>query len=372
MEQVAVGYFVLELTDSAWLVALVGFWRNAPLLVLGLVGGELADRFDRRSVLIAAQLANLLATAFQLVQLLRGVLTYEQIVLAQVVLGISWAIDWPSRRSSMMDIVGQQRIVQAALLDSTSMNISRIFGPLSAGGLLYAVGVQGSYALLLVCYTASMLALTRLRLPAPERREGGAILHNLIAGLRHCRENGSIMGVLSITTAMNMLAFPYQQLLPVFARDVLGVGPVGLGLLAAGDGIGSLIAGLTLGSLGERRRRPGPFFIYGSLAMCAALVVFTASSNFMVSMAALTAFGLAHASFSAFQSSIILMSTAAEWRGRAMGALTIAIGTSPLGALELGLLAGLLGAPIAVATTAAAAFVWVAWAGRAYPSLRRA
>ena len=189
-------------------------------------------------------------------------------------------------------------------------------------------------------------------------------------GLRYCRTVPAIGAVLAITVAENMLAFPYIQLLPVFARDVLRTGPVEYGLLAAGDGIGSLLGSLALLWAGHVRR-PGAVFVVGSMLMPLGVLLLGGSKVYWLSLACVAIAGMGNAIFGTFQSSIILGIAGEEVRGRAMGALTLAIGSGPLGSLQMGAVAGLAGAPVAVAISGALGLLCVAASALLVPDLRR-
>ena len=189
-------------------------------------------------------------------------------------------------------------------------------------------------------------------------------------GLRYCRRNQAILGDLLITVAMNFLAFPYMALLPVFARDVLHQGPIGLGLLGAASGIGSFVGILAIGQV-RRVVSNGWIFASGSFLMAVSLVAFAASTHFYFSLGLLVLSGIGQACFSVMQSAIILVTASDDMRDRAMGAVAIAIGSGPPGRLQVGALAEAFGAPIAVGLTAAAAALMVAAVAAGLPGFRR-
>jgi MFS family permease len=165
-----------------------------------------------------------------------------------------------------------------------------------------------------------------------------------------------VLGVLCITIIMNALAFSYVQLLPVVARDHLGVGPALMGLLASADGMGTLVGALLLAALG-RLPAHGRIFALGALLEVTSLLAFAASPWFAVSFALLFFVGLGNSGFSTMQSTIILLSAAPGMRGRAVGILGLCIGSTPLGLLELGAVAVVSGAPTAIGINAATAIL---------------
>jgi predicted MFS family arabinose efflux permease len=364
LDILASGWLALELTDSAWQVALIGFFRNAPIPIVGAFAGAIADRVDRRRLVIAAEGLNVLASALIACLLLAGRLEYWHLATASLILGVAWAIEFPARRAMLPDVAGRSLVLPAIVLDTISMNVSKMLGPLVGGALIASLGTTSCYVVLVGLYASTILPLLPLRLPSIEiARPTVSALRFVGEGLDFCRRHPAVRGVLLVTVIMNCFAFTYLQLLPVFARDILLVGPVGLGLLTAADGIGSLVGATALTAVG-RVGRPGLFFILGSAAMTLCLVLFAVSPLYTLSVGLLVLGGFAHSGFSTFQSTIILGAAGDALRGRAMGVLTLAIGSAPVGMVLVGALAAVFGAPLAVAASAAAggaAVGLVAW-----------
>ncbi len=368
MDVLLASWLALELTDSAWAVALVGFYRSVPVTIFGAFGGAIADRLDRRLLVIAAGIANCVASLAVAFLYLAGSLAYWHLAAANVLLGIAWAVDFPTRRAMVPDLVPRQQLLPAMVLDTVSMNVSRAAGPLIGGGLLAAISIPHAYIILGLIYAGGLLPLLGLRLPARSRTRAMPVIRYLAEGLRYCQRSPAVRGVLLITLLMNALAFPYTQILAVFARDILFVGPVELGLLAAADGLGSLVGAAVLMSM-SRLRRFGLVFALSSAGMCLALLVFSVSSVFAISLAALIVAGVAHAGFSTLQSTITLGSVGDELRGRVMGVLTLAIGGSTIGMLLVGGLAGTLGAPLAVGLMSGAGMALIGGTAALSPGL---
>lgn len=370
MDMVVLGWVVLEITDSAWHVALVGVLRSAPILVFGLLGGAVADRFERRRLLIGVQAMGGVVSLAVAGLLATGLFRFEHAVAAALLLGLQWAIDWPTRRALVPDLVGRDLTQNAIVLESISMNFTRVIGPLAAGLMIAYVGGAAAYLVMALLYLVEIVLLALM--PLAVRQPGpptGSVLRYLREGWEGIRHSEPIVGVLLITVFMNAFAFPYQQLLPVFARDVLGVDAIGLGILGAAAGVGSLTGALVLVT---RRRvaRPGLLFTIGSFVMCGGLVGFALSDQIELAALLLVVSGLGSASFAAFQSTIILATAPDAIRGRAMGALTLAIGTAPIGLLEIGALTEIVGAPTALAVNAGLCAVLIVVTALMLPRLR--
>jgi MFS family permease len=370
MDQVVLGWVVLEMTNSAWHVAVIGALRWLPLLMFGLMGGAFADRVDRRWLLIGAQALGLSVSLGTAVLLMLGLFNFELAALATFLLGLQWAIDWPTRRALIPDLVGRELTVNAVALEAVSMNMARIVGPLVAGSLIVYVSPAAAFGVMSVLYVLEIVLLKVMPLAVRGQQVStGPILRYLRDGFTSLRKNQAIVGVLVISALMNVLVFPYQQLLPVFARDVLGVDAVGLGLLGAASGIGSLSGALVIASAG-RVPHSGLLFWVGSLLMSACVVGFALAGDFHLALGLTALGGLGQAAFASLQSTIVLGGASDQLRGRAMGALTLAIGSAPLGTLEIGAVTIWLGAPLAVALNAGACAALVAATALRLPRFR--
>lgn len=361
MEITVTSWVALELTGSPWLVAMVGVARSAFLPVAGPITGALADRFDRVRLIKVAQWGNVVVIGAVAAALLAGHGAYWQLVLASLWLGASWGIDWPSRRALVADMVGPERVLQAVVLDNATQNVSRITGPLLGGVLLATWGGGGAFAVLALSFLLASTTLFPIRArPAATGILRRSVWREFAAGLDYARRDGAIWAVLVITVLMNMLLFPYHQLLSVFAEQVLEVGPIGLGLMGAANGVGAAMGLLALPPL-RTPRWQGWAFAGGSVLACIALMAFASSTWFTASLALLVVAGLGTAAFGTMQSTIILSRADPAMRGRAMGLLALAIGSAPAGALEVGVLVERFGAPLAVGLNTAICGVLVAW-----------
>jgi MFS family permease len=370
MDQVVLGWVVLEMTNSAWDLAIVGALRWLPLLMFGVAGGALADRIDRRWLLIGAQGLGLGVTLGTAVLLATGHFDFGLAALATFLLGLQWAVDWPTRRALIPDLVGRDLTVSAVALEAVSMNLTRIIGPLVAGGLIAFVSPAAAFIFMAGLYVLEILLLKLMPLDVRGQQvSSGPMLRYLRDGFTELGQSQPIVGVLLISVCMNVLVFPYQQLLPVFARDVLGTDAIGLGALGAASGAGSFVGATAIASVG-RVPRSGLLFWVGSCLMCVCLVGFALAGNFPLALGLVALGGLGQAAFASLQSTIVLGRASDQLRGRAMGALTLAIGCAPLGTLGLGAVTVLIGAPLAVALSAGLCAVLVGLVTTRLPGFR--
>jgi MFS family permease len=359
MEMVVLGWLVFDLSNSARTVSLVGFCRTLPLLLVSLFSGPIIDYFGRRRVVIAAQSANLSAYLAIVLLLWTGKAAPWNIAIVAFCLGSAWALDWPTRRSLVPDILGKERMFDGLLLESFIVGLARIFAPSMAGALIASYGAIGCYigmAFLSVCALSILVPLLRGAGPRGTRAFRSAALPVASEGMRYVRSNQTILAVVLITLIMNLWMFPYVSLLPVFARDVLHKGPVELGFLSTGTGLGSFLGLVALNYL-RQRVNVGMLFVVGTGWMCVALAAFALSRTYPLSWTMLLCAGMGMACFGTLQSTIVLLSTSDTMRSRVMGIVVLAIGGDPLGQLQIGTLAERFGVQATLAGQASAALV---------------
>jgi predicted MFS family arabinose efflux permease len=322
------------------------------LLAFGLFAGLIADRTNRWVVMLCTQAINALMTGVLLVLLLFEAIQPWHVLLVAFILGCDTILDMPSRRSLIYDLVGPQHVVSAMSLETINNTVGKFLGPLIGGLMLEMTGFAGVYLLLMVIYLLALGLILQVRVNVPgSAGSAQPIWQSLASGIQYALHNRVVLGVLCITVIMNALAFSYVQILPVMARDRLGVGPGLMGLLASADGMGTLIGALLLAALGNRPQH-GRIFALGALLELVCLLAFAASPWYTLSLVLLLGVGLGNSGFSTMQSTIILLSAAPGMRGRAVGILGLCIGSTPLGLLELGAVAAMVGVPAAIGLNA--------------------
>ena len=371
MQMTLLSWFVLELTDSPFFVALVGFFGMAPLLLFGAFGGVLADRLNKRKLLLTSQTINFLASVGMIALLLSGRAEFWHAYVMVFITGLGWAFDMPSRRSILPDLVGRTGLTNAMALDSVGMHSSRMLGPTIAGALIALVGVTGGFFAVAGCMVVAIGFMAVVNMP-PHRTLAAAsanIFKNLAEGFSYVRGNRVIMATVIITVFMNLLLFPYMQMVPVISKHTLGVGPGLMGLLMGADGFGAIIGSMTIASVGGMKYH-GRVYLYGSLAGLIMCFAFAMSQNFAASLVILILLGLGTAGFGTMQATIIVLSAKEEMRGRALGVISLAIGAGPIGALIIGAIADITSPATAIMTLTTIGFVTVGLVGIAMPQLR--
>jgi MFS family permease len=358
MQATALGWLVLELTNSEFRLGLVTAATSLPVLLFTLYAGVVADRTDKRRIIVAAQAAALLFALVLAVLTHAGWITFGAILLLVLMHGTANAFEIPTRQSFFVDLVGKQDLTNAIALNSAAFNLTRIIGPAVAGFLIGSVGIAAAFYLNAASYLAVIAGLLLIRLPPFQRPvRTQSVAENLREGFVWIRGNRLPRTLVWLIAASSVLAFPYVMLLPVFARDILEVGAPGLGALLSASGAGALAGGLALAAIGSRVRR-GPLLLGASLAFAALVAAFALSRSFTLSMVLLAAAGFAMILNNATVNALLQSLVPDELRGRVMSVYVFMfLGMAPLGSLQAGALARWLGAPVALALGSSALLV---------------
>ncbi|MDP6368678.1 MAG: MFS transporter, partial [Planctomycetota bacterium] len=369
-EMIITSWVALQLTGSPWLVALAGVCRAAPVPLIGPLSGALADRVDRMRLVRIAQWGNLTALSLLAGSMLTGHGAYWQLLVIAIWLGMSMALEWPSRRVLLMDLAGPDHLLSAVVLDRVTQSVARVVGPLLAGALL-ALWAGGAYAALVLFPALSLLALGDLAAVHTTRQaDGNTVWRQLREGLVYVRREPVIWAVLLLTVAMNCFVFPAKQLYAVIAEDVLRVGPVELGWMGAANGLGAPLGLLLLPRISSDQGYRWTLVV-GAMLASLALAAFAGSTSLALALALLVLSGIGQAVFAVMQATLILGRTDPAFRGRAMGLLVLATGSTPIGALEAGAVAERWGAPLAIGTNALLCTALVAMIALSSPQLLR-
>jgi MFS family permease len=348
MQSVAQGWLVLRLSDSAFLLGLVGFCSYAPVLALSLLGGVAADRLPRRRALLVTQAAAMLQATALAVLALTGTIQVWHVAVLAALLGTVTAFDIPIRQALLQDLVGREDLANAIALNSTAFNTARLLGPAAAGFLIAAWGEAACFVLNALSFFAVLLGLAAMKAPPQAPGPAGPWLADLRAGLGYAAASAPVRTVLLLVAVSSAFGMSYSILMPAFARDVLGVGSTGLGLLMGASGVGSLAGALALAS---RRRvsRPRRVVAAAMTLFGLTLVAFSFSRSYGLSLALLAGVGASMIVQMATSNTFLQLTSPAEVRGRVVSLYTFCfVGMAPFGALLSGFLARALGVPAAV------------------------
>ncbi len=346
MQNVAEAWLVYSLTGSSAALGVVRFAALAPVFALALVGGDWADRSNRRTILMVTQ-GSAMVLAFILAGLcLTGVVQVWHIVILATVLGLVNALDVPTRQSFVVELVeDKQDLPNAIGLNSSMFHLARVLGPSLAGVLLALVGAGWCFVINGASFAVVIAGLAMMRLPVKvSTRQSTPMLQRIRHGLNYAWNAPDVRSTLALIGLLSFFGTAYMVLMPVFAKEVLGSDAEGFGMLMTATGAGSLMGALTLtlrrGTEGLWRVR----FIAG-LGFGAALCCFAASRDLGLSMILLVPVGFFMVLFMATSNTLLQILTPDELRGRVMALFSMMfMGVAPFGALAAGLLAEQVGA----------------------------
>ena len=370
MQMILLAWLILEISNAPWLVALVGFFTMIPTLVLGLAGGVMADRVNRHRLLTITQGINTAAVVVMSIVLVTGVVQVWHGYATAMISGICWALSFPARRAIVYDLLGAADLTNAVALDTVGLNVSRMTGPALAGVLISVVGVSGGFIFMSVANAIGWVLVVLLKVPEQQQsiRRDQSIIRNLIEGFAYVKTERTILAVILITIITNLLVFSYATMIPIIARDVLHVGPILMGALQAGEGLGALFGSMLIAS-SVTMSYHGRIFVVGTLISMLGLLAFSISEWYIVSFPIMLFLGLGTSGFATMQSAIVMLVAKDEMRGRALGVVSLAIGGGPLGALLVGIVAESISPVFAIRMNALAGIILLSIITLCVPSI---
>lgn len=350
MQSIAQAWLVLQITNSAFYLGLDGFASTLPLSLFSFWGGVIADRVDRRRLLIAMQWAQLSLA------LILGVLTQLKMVRVWHVIlfsfcnGLTQAIAWPVYQATLANIVEPADLSNAIALNSIQFNMARSLGPMLGALGLSLFGTAGCFYANAVSFLAVIAALTQIRNFHRDRRspDRPGFMQSFKEGLQYMTASRPLFWLLITMSAASILGFPLVTLLPVFARDILKIGASGLGVLVGSFGVGAVLGGMMVALVGNFAQK-GKFVLQSLFLYVGGMVFFAISRNILVSVLCLFITGFSMVSFASVINTIIQGSVPDYLRGRAMSVFVFSFGgCMPLGNLLVGWLAKTYSAPTAL------------------------
>lgn len=362
---------MFQLTNSAFLLGMVGFLGYIPVFLLSLLGGVVADRMNKRNILIFTQ------TAFMILAFLLAVLTQTklitswQIMLIAILNGVVMAFDMPSRQAVVVELVGKNYLFNAIALNSVAFNSSRIIGPALAGIFVASIGMSGCFYINGVSFLAVIIALLLIRINHVFKLEkNNSTLQDLKDGLSLIKNNRLILVLVSMVGVVSLFGTSYTILMPIFAQSILNVGVKGLGILMSSAGIGALTAALILARLGDFKYK-GKLLILSSLIFSISLTLFSLSKVYILSIITLIFIGGSSVAAIAIINTLLQTTVEDGFRGRVMSAFMFTFaGVMPFGNLIAGSLSEFLGVSLTVMISGIICTVFFIIINILYPKIR--
>jgi MFS family permease len=372
MQSIALGWLVLELTNSPFAVGLNSALRSFGVLLLTLYAGIVADRVDKRRLIIVTQTLQMVEALVLAVLVWTHVVAVWQVMVLAVFFGIVTAFDIPARQAFVVELVGKDDLMNAIALNSSMFNAARVVGPAVAGLLIGIVGVGTCFFLNGVSYIAVIGGLLAMRLlPFAPKPSGGSAWGGFREVLQFLRSERRVNTLVLLTSVLSIFGFPFLVMMPVFARDVLHVQAGGYGALTAAVGVGAMLGALAIAINSRRLTSRGGLMVTGGTAFGVLIAMFALSRSFALSLVLLALAGCAMIVNNALTNTMIQTIVPDHLRGRIMGFYSfVFVGLSPLGAFQAGAFAERFGAPWAVGVGGLVCAAVVAIAAWRVPELR--
>lgn len=371
VQSVAVGWQVYDMTGDPMAIAYVGLFEFVPMMILALPAGDLADRVDRRLVLIAMHLLQAIASGLFLILNFIGSEEILHYYLVVGMFGIARGIYGPAMQSSLPFLVSSEQLPQAIAKNSSIFMMATISGP-AMGGLLYILAAEAAYGVCLVLFllTAAVTCYLRMRLPEQLGPTETSAYQRIMSGVLYIFQRPILIGAISLDLFAVLLGGAIA-LAPIFARDILEIGPAGLGILRSAPAVGAAVVAITM--IHRPLTRHTGSIMFGAVALFGvAVIVFGLSGNFYLSVGALVIMGAADMVSVVIRSTFVQLSTPDHMRGRVSAVNSLFISASnELGQFRAGLTAAWFGVVPAVVIGGVGAIAVVGAWMRLFPPLRR-
>lgn len=341
-------WLAFQLTDSALALGVVSAAVAIPMLFLAPFGGVLADRVERRRLILSAQALAIASEVITLILLVTDQLQFWHLVVTAGMMGCAFPLIMPARQAIVVNIVGKRGLGAAVALNMAGVNVTRVVGPAIAGFLIPVIDVKGVYTMNLMLYLTALLVMTRVRrVPPPAEARAQSITKNLVEGFHYVWSNRLILVLLVYGLVPMFLAMPFQALLVIFARDVWQTGSSGLGILNAAAGIGAVVGSVYVASRGPESGRLRLMMV-SVVAFGTMLAAFAGSPWFLPAVGLIFVANIFASIFGTLNNTAIQLLIPDAVRGRISSFLMMSFSLPLLGTLPVAAAAERLGAPMAV------------------------
>ncbi|MAE95219.1 MAG: hypothetical protein CL910_11215 [Deltaproteobacteria bacterium] len=369
-QQIVRAWLAFEMTDSELALGLIGFTVAVPMFVAGPLGGVVADRRERRSLIAMGQAAVVVSEGSVLALLATGNLQFWHLLVASGVMGSVFPFIMPARQAIVANIVGKAGLSNAMALNMAGVSLTRVIGPAAGGFLIGLAGVEATYAVGITLYVIALVCLIRVGSSPPTGHAGGRkVLENLSEGMRYVAENRLVMVLLLFGLIPMFLAMPFQTLLVVFAEEIWQVGSAGLGMLSASAGIGAVVGSVYVAWRSDapnRSRRQ----VLSMVGFGVFLLLFALCPWFWIGLPLVFLANVFASIYGTLNNTAIQLLIPDRVRGRISSFLMMSFSLPLLGTLPMSAIAELWGAPIAVGVASVLAVVIALMFYASSPALR--
>jgi len=364
-------WLVFQLTGSELKLGLVSAAVAIPMLLVAPLGGAIADRIDRRTLVASGQAMVVVGETIILVLLLTDTLRFWHLLVMATVMGSAFPIMMPARQAIIANVVGRGRLSNAMALNMAAVNTTRVLGPAVAGFLIGAVGLKVAYSINVSLYVLALIGMFGVHsAPPPGNAADESLIKNMREGLRYVLEDRLVLVLLFFGLVPMFLVMPFQNLLVVFTEKIWKVGPEGLGIMSAAAGVGGLIGAILVAWRSESTRRLG-MMMFAVCALSLFLVLFAISPWYWLALPMILIANVFAILYSALNNTAIQVLIPDELRGRVSSFLMMSFSLPLLGTLPVSAVAQVVGAPSAVAGAAVLAVLAAVAFYTFSPSLRQ-
>ncbi len=370
------GWLILDMTDSPFMVTAAHAVSMTPMIIVTPIGGVIADRLDRKTILIAGEVIACLSLLALAILLFTGKAEVWHVFVLGFINGVAFSTPMPARAAAVPDLVGQGDVAKGVAVYTIVFSVSQLVGPALGGYLLDLDPEQFGWAFLAAALFAAVAIglLVFLRLPpqaaVTEAAPRTSALSSLAEGLKFVKASNLLIGILLMSMAFSIFGLPYQTILPVFARDILDSGPNGLGLLLAGGGAGAIVGSMVVAFV-NRPSQMQAMIIGAGISFGAGIILFSFSDIFSISLALSIYLGLMMQIFGVASFAVMQVAAPAHIRGRVVSTMMLAWGMGPVGMFLLGSAAEVIDPEIALLVMGIISMGLMAAIVAAVPALRR-
>ena len=360
IENVAESWLVvtrLAPNSPAFWLGVLGFAATAPMMVFALLGGVIADRVNRRKLMMWTQTSMMIIAFSFWILTVTNRITLPLMIFLAFCNGLAMSLNTPTYQAIVPSLVPREDLTNAIALNSAQFNMSRVIGPMIGGLAMAWFGIANNFLLNALSFVAVLIALMKITYPPAYPPGDMTMWETLSEGFAYLFSRREMLMLTVLVAFASILGIPYATFVPVFAKDILHLGETGFGLLMAASGTGAFLGAATIAILKNIRCR-GRFVVYSALAFYASIICFSFSRNFGLSAFLLGCIGYCMILMVATVNSLLQHLSSDEFRGRVMSIYATAfLGFAPIGALTAGSLASTIGAPHTIAGMAGVALV---------------
>ncbi len=344
MQSIGQAWLILKLTDSPFLLGLIGAAQYTPILVLSVFAGSIVDRFPKRYLIILTQTVMALLAFALWILTAKGIVNYWHVFILASLLGLATSLDVPARQAFMINLVGRDTLMNAIALNSTTFNVARLIGPAIAGLLIAKVGIATTFLLNGISFIPVILGLIMIDIDGLPGRSGRKnVMEDIKEGLLYIKNNAVVFNVLMLMLLVSLFAINFNVVVPVYAKYVFHSNPEIFGFLMSSLGVGSIL-GAILVALRSGRSPNLVFLILGAVMLSGFQMVMAFVTGLYPAMFVLFLIGFGSIIFTALSNTTLQLKTPDELKGRVMSVYSLVfMGVTPIGNLFIGGIADAIG-----------------------------